>query len=455
MVERWTSADVRELLRNKYVVIIGDSIQRGVYKDLVYILQSNGYIDDRHLRAKGEKSCLGDELIEGGRFGEMHNGKNYREVRHYKCPSNYYMVTFYMVTACYSAYMETILRDLWNDPRPDIVIMNSCVWDITRYGPMSSVRYRENLQRLAKRMKTVLPDDCLFLWLTTTPLGKNVKGGFLLDQISFLSEVLRLDVLESNYYARQVMVDYEFDVLDMHFHFVKWINLRKADGIHWNPKAHRKMSNLIFDHLADAFGFPIPRIPHWGSANGEGVFMIDRNGRQKVNHTRSHTTSCDLRQLLGNAMMVQDSMGLEKSNFRHPIINPIVQDNYGFRHNSISQNDYIRHNSIGQGNWDFRNNSIGQDNYNFRPNSVADGSYGFRPNSIGHNHSDFTQDPIGSDNYDFTRDPIGPDNNFRQASRDSRNNNFRQELMAPNNVFADWSTSLGNVNVSLMIHIYF
>lgn len=72
----------------------------------------------------------------------------------------------------------------------------------------------------------------------------------------------------------QVMVDYEFDVLDMHFHFVKWINLRKADGIHWNPKAHRKMSNLIFDHLADAFGFPIPRIPHWGSANGEGVFMM-------------------------------------------------------------------------------------------------------------------------------------------------------------------------------------
>jgi len=73
---------------------------------------------------------LGDELVEGGTLGIMSNGKGYTEVRHFQRP--YYMLRFYFITRCYSSYMETIIADLSQHPYPDVIIINSCLWDITR-----------------------------------------------------------------------------------------------------------------------------------------------------------------------------------------------------------------------------------------------------------------------------------------------------------------------------------
>ena len=61
----------------------------------------------------------------------MTNGKNYTEVRQYHHP--FYLMRFYFITRVYSPYMETIVADLVTDKQPDIVIVNSGLWDITRY----------------------------------------------------------------------------------------------------------------------------------------------------------------------------------------------------------------------------------------------------------------------------------------------------------------------------------
>jgi len=79
---------------------------------------------------QGELSFLGDELIEGGQLGEMTNGKNYTEVRQYQHP--FYLLRFYFITRVYSPYMETVIADLVTGHPPDIIIINSCLWDITR-----------------------------------------------------------------------------------------------------------------------------------------------------------------------------------------------------------------------------------------------------------------------------------------------------------------------------------
>jgi len=75
-------------------------------------------------------SFLSDTLIEGGQKGEMTNGKSYTEVRELCRPHN--LLRFYFVTRVYSTYMETIIADLVTGPRPDVVVINSCLWDITR-----------------------------------------------------------------------------------------------------------------------------------------------------------------------------------------------------------------------------------------------------------------------------------------------------------------------------------
>jgi len=83
-------------------------------------------------------SFLGDTLVEGGEKGRMHSGKDYTEVRNFQRP--YYMLRFYFVTRSYSSYMETIIADLVQRPA-DVIIMNSCLWDITRLASKYTILF--------------------------------------------------------------------------------------------------------------------------------------------------------------------------------------------------------------------------------------------------------------------------------------------------------------------------
>jgi len=55
----------------------------------------------------GERSFLGDELVEGGQLGVICNVKDYTEVCNFQQPN--FMMRFYFITRCYSSYMETVL----------------------------------------------------------------------------------------------------------------------------------------------------------------------------------------------------------------------------------------------------------------------------------------------------------------------------------------------------------
>lgn len=72
-----------------------------------------------------------DCLVEGGSLDKMHNGVEYREVRQFQ--SDHHLVRFYFVTRIYSRYMRSILEDFRQGLKPDVVIVNSCVWDISRW----------------------------------------------------------------------------------------------------------------------------------------------------------------------------------------------------------------------------------------------------------------------------------------------------------------------------------
>jgi len=153
--------------------------------------------------------------------------------------------------------MEAIISDFKREA-PDVVIMNSCMWDISRYGPTSEEDYYHNMNILCTRMREVLPKTTLFLWTTTLPISSHIATGFLLENIRFLTETLRVAVLEANYYVTQVVTAYGFDVLDLHYYLRALINHREKDGCHWDGFANRHISNLILVFLYDAWGIPLP-----------------------------------------------------------------------------------------------------------------------------------------------------------------------------------------------------
>ncbi|XP_057204241.1 PC-esterase domain-containing protein 1A [Triplophysa rosa] len=240
-----------QLLHNKFVVVLGDSIQRSVYKDLVLLLQKDAYLTSSQLKSKGELSFENDCLVEGGRLGPMNNGTSYREVRQYR--TDHHLVRFYFVTRVFSPYMKSILADFDHGLKPDLIIVNSCVWDVSRYSREWALEYRDNLCKFFVQLKNTLPEHSMVVWNMTMPLGKKLVGGFLVPEIQHVGPLLRFDVIEANFCGATLANEFGFDVLDMHFQFRFSLHLRTNDGVHWNAVAHRKMTCLMLEHAAQAW----------------------------------------------------------------------------------------------------------------------------------------------------------------------------------------------------------
>ncbi|XP_039997138.1 PC-esterase domain-containing protein 1A-like isoform X2 [Xiphias gladius] len=269
-----------QLLHNKFIVVLGDSIQRSVYKDLVLLLQKEKYLTLKQLKTKGEMSFEQDCLVEGGCLSQMHNRTEYREVRQFH--SAHHLVRFYFLTRIYSHYMQSVLEDFRHGLKPDVVIVNSCVWDISRWSDgleeescardllqfpaVCQLRYnsswiddyKEDLYRFFDELSGILPEDTLVIWSLTMPLSERIKGGFLVPEIEYKAPQLRYDVIEANFYSGTLADAYGMDVLDLHFQFRFSLHHRTKDGVHWNALAHRRITSLLLHHTAQAWGVIMP-----------------------------------------------------------------------------------------------------------------------------------------------------------------------------------------------------
>ena len=126
-----------------------------------------------------------------------------------------------------------------------------------RYGPKSVQTYKINLNKAMDRFQDILPSESMVIWSTALPVANTIRGGFLLPEIEYMTETLRLDIVEANNMASEIVFDHGYDVLDMHYYFRNDINDRAGDGVHWNMTAHRRMTNLHLTHIAQAWGVNI------------------------------------------------------------------------------------------------------------------------------------------------------------------------------------------------------
>ncbi|XP_066089117.1 PC-esterase domain-containing protein 1B-like [Saccopteryx bilineata] len=285
------ACEVRQLLHNKFVVIMGDSVQRAVYKDLVILLQRDCLLSPSQLRTKGELTFEGDVLLEGGRWGRMHNGTHYREVRQYRAA--HHLLRFYFLTRAFSPYVVDVLDELRGGLHaPDVVVVNSCLWDLSRYGRDFRSAYRQDLESLFGLLRRALPARSLLLWNTAMPVAEVVSGGFLLPEQQAQGAHLRRDVVEANFYSAVEASRHGLDVLDLHFHFRRAGQHRLRDGVHWDQRAHRHLSQLLLAHVADAWGVDLPcRAPvgRW-IRDGSASASADPEGGRQPSDSRGDTS---------------------------------------------------------------------------------------------------------------------------------------------------------------------
>ncbi|CAF0752615.1 unnamed protein product, partial [Didymodactylos carnosus] len=253
-----SSQEVKLLLKDKSVLFLGDSgtllfvfilvftIIRGVYKDLVRFLQSDFLLNEDDLKKKGEHNFQNDQLLEGGEITGLHNGTRYTEVREFTA-NGQHRLRFYFLTRAYSYYVKNIvLKQIKeNVIKPDIVIMNMCVWDISR---QSMAVYKDNFIILLRKLRHLMP-DALLIWLSAMPVSNKSKGGFIPKDTEYIRPILPSLVRDANHYCKELCPKYGVMYIDTHSLFFRMLHLRKDDGIHWNTLAHRMVSEIVLNRL--------------------------------------------------------------------------------------------------------------------------------------------------------------------------------------------------------------
>jgi len=238
---------------------------RNIYKDLIVLLDvgsRNGLTKVRALQAKGEPSHLGDKLIYGTREpgGKLGVGRGYREERDYWQESSDIQLSFNFLTRSCTPETRRFIRDF---PRthgsyPDIIIINSALWDINRWGPHGIENYHKDVEELMSLLKRALNPRTQVIWMTTPPISVDIRSGLLIRETQFQRHSMRFNIMEANQCAASIVAGHGFDVLDMHYHFYHQVHRRAADGIHWNPDAVRMQSNIILTHISLARGLKLP-----------------------------------------------------------------------------------------------------------------------------------------------------------------------------------------------------
>ncbi|XP_047116653.1 PC-esterase domain-containing protein 1A-like [Schistocerca piceifrons] len=246
MCDIFTRQDAMSLLQGNYILMLGDSNMRSLYKDLIWLLETNTLIESHQLRTKMEKSFLGDKRTAGDK---LHKARNFTETRVYE--NHNVRVKYSFLTKCYSEEVKNMLGAIKSGASycPDVVVVNSCLWDISRWGPNGVPEYKDNMVKLMRLFKSCLPKQTCVIWMTTLPISASCRGGFLIKQVEFLRHTMRFEVMEANMYARDVVASFGFDVLDVHYYMRMQIHRRSSDGVHWLPSAMRHITNLLLTHI--------------------------------------------------------------------------------------------------------------------------------------------------------------------------------------------------------------
>ncbi|XP_055334871.1 uncharacterized protein LOC129585955 [Paramacrobiotus metropolitanus] len=276
----FNTAATRKLINGRWVVFIGDSVVRAMYKDLVHMVNNAiSLVYPYDLAKKGEISFEHDQLLHGDKLAnrEPTNGIDYEEVRAFlpRCMDCRGMISFCFTTKFWNSNLERTLKYEFFDSRqqfgqPDVVFANSCLWDLARYGDFKNeedmkTRYRNSVETFIDEFKRVSNNKTLLVIMSTLPVSTHCTGAFLLDEDKDKKSDLWKKVKTANIICAKVVKEktergYSVVYLDLH---TLAINLdlspwMENDGTHWKPPAHRVFSYCILSFMQSFVGMPLP-----------------------------------------------------------------------------------------------------------------------------------------------------------------------------------------------------
>lgn len=266
--------DALNLLKHRTIYFFGDSNMRALYKDLVWLLEYGSLIPADCLRRKNEVNFAQDSRLSNG---ACTNSLSYVEERSYT--RNNICLKFQFITRVFQKRFRAAAAEIIT--YPGLIVMNSCLWDISRYGPSAVAEFKANFTEMLEFVQMNLP-NMKMVWLTTLPPSPNCRGGFINAEVRLLQSMLPFNVVQANEFVVKTLKNFNIDVIDLHYYMRFLIDYRVNDGIHWSPQAVRFISNLFLTHLTVSDGLNLPgRV-----LIGGRYALYDRLGAPMQNGTR-------------------------------------------------------------------------------------------------------------------------------------------------------------------------
>ncbi|KAE9419702.1 hypothetical protein Angca_005812, partial [Angiostrongylus cantonensis] len=247
----YDSKFVKILLKDVHIMTIGDSIMRGIYKDLIAMLHGDELVKDIHLKTKTESSFFGDRQID---ILPLENDRVFRQAREFQ--TDYYLIQYLFTTRqVISVVMKVDIERAFLEmcstgEFPDVLLINSCLWDITRLA--NAIMWSSRLSKISffiNKVITLLPIDYLDTWIIGLPFLTDCA--LLQTSQVYLKAVFRMLVVDANFRASQLFRAAGYDVLDLAFYMRNQAlySYRSKDGIHWDSVGTRIMTQLVIGHL--------------------------------------------------------------------------------------------------------------------------------------------------------------------------------------------------------------
>jgi len=268
------SEDVQKILAGKTILFQGDSLVRGLYKDLVWLLNANSIINYKVLGSKGEYrypelDCIdnkvlkktfennqdylkhlkvGEETESQDDFKGVSSGRTYREYREYYNEKFDIYIIFKFTTQ-----VDTFNKKEINGRPIDLILVNSSLWDFNRWGPLG----HEDLTRNFDSFISSLPNCSQTFWITFPPISdETASKGMTTEGLEFQNFLSKSHTVEMNHYTASKMLQRSINCIDLHYSLMGQVAHRNRDGIHWSPTANRLMTNKILTHITLALNGP-------------------------------------------------------------------------------------------------------------------------------------------------------------------------------------------------------
>ncbi|CAF3079290.1 unnamed protein product, partial [Rotaria sp. Silwood2] len=219
-----------DLFKDKRVLIIGDSIMRGVYRDICCVLNNNSRLlydyELKFNRHNVHANALFGEQIELFHINRNNSTLN-KEKRIFKCKQFNYYVSYVFNSRVWNTYMNTLLSSKENY---DCIIIQSFIWDLTRYNDNDGSIYLNNLEKCLLKLKEL---NIPILWILL-PTSDSFQAAKVNDFLTKLSPNII-----------QKVQQYSINLINLANSMKDIMNLRNKDGIHFTSIGHRHITEQI------------------------------------------------------------------------------------------------------------------------------------------------------------------------------------------------------------------